>query len=244
MKKIIVNLVVLCTLTSIAKASPWESGTIQPTEESAPKSRSRFAEHVNYFSVGPSLADAGFGISLGYAIKLSPQLKLGIQFSSAQGSRSAEAGNLDAAQYYKDNFAQNATLSALNLSFYPRDEGVSRWGPFIRASVGYARMKTIAGWGRYDRDPGFFSSGNKRLVEHQSSDKVWGTVFTRLGAYYQFAWNFSEAARVGHVLELGGGLHSLSNVETITYTKPNGVTVNNHPEYASAFGEVHYVIAF
>ncbi len=242
-------LLVICSVALSAHATPWETKpqTLEdePAAHATTVSTGTYAHHNNYFSIGPVSTELGTGLSLGYAMKVTSQLKIGIQFSSLQGGhRSEGSGDLVSGQFYKENYYHTTQMSSLNLSYYPRDEGVSRWGPFMRAQVGYAKVRSTAGWERYDQDPGFFNGGKERKIEDKSYDKDWGTIYSRLGAYYQFPWNFGEGARVGHVLELGLGINSLAQTESISYVKPNGTTVENHPGWASPFAEVNYSIAF
>ncbi|MBC7741609.1 MAG: hypothetical protein H7061_05400 [Bdellovibrionaceae bacterium] len=214
-------------------------------EEPRSSTQGRYADHNNYFSIGPVTSEFGSGVTLGYAFKVAPRLKLGVHISSVQGGRLTEGGTVSTGQYYKENYYHKATMSALSLSFYPREEGVSRWGPFLRAQVGYANVQSTSTWERYDQDPGFFTFGDgKRKLEEKSYERTWGTIYSRLGLYYQFAWNFGEGARVGHVLEMGAGVNSLANVESITYIKPNAQMVTDRPAWASAYAEIHYSIAF
>ena len=210
----------------------------------------KFADYNHFFSFGPSTNDFGMGPTLGYAIKLSPKLKLGVlvgNIKSGTGmgaSMQTEGGNLDTGQYYVEKYYHNVDFSALNISFYPREEGAVRWGPFIRATVGYARIKSIAHWARYDKDPAFFFGGGKRFREEGSTDVAWGTVYSKLGGYYQFVFNNSAQARVGHILELGAGVNSFSDTQTLSYTKPNGEFVEKKTPWASGFVDLNYTIAF
>jgi hypothetical protein len=204
-----------------------------------------FASHKTYFSSGFRTSLFGSGLMFGYQRLITPRLAIGGSLSGTTGTVDSEGGDLDNGQFYKDKLETKTTTLDLLGTFYFRENGYAKWGFFLRGGVGHAWNRAVAGWGRYDRDPGFFIIGDeKRLRESGEVKAEWDSTYARLGAYYQFLWGFNSYNRLGHVLELGVSGVANDKEKTLSYVKPNG---NEYKKDTGSFGplvEITYSLAF
>ncbi|MGE0632660.1 MAG: hypothetical protein AB7O96_09645 [Pseudobdellovibrionaceae bacterium] len=221
-------------------ADDVDSSSPPPQPEPEPK----FEGHTHRISNGFHLGTLA-GVSIFYAQPVESQWTVGARLSTGRQLDDKRGGDLDAAQYYIEENVEEVSMAEVNASFYFRENGHGRWGPFIRGGLGYSQHKMKSEWKRYDRDPGFFIIGDeKRLLESEDFEESWSSPFFRLGGYYQFAWGFHSESSVGHILELGiNGLY-YANKKTVEYTKPDGKTSSFSSASPAFNGEISYTIAF
>lgn len=204
--------------------------------------------HPNYFGISGFMG-TGVGLIVYYSHKLSGRWLIGAAQSISLGGyrvKDVEGGDLDSAQYYRENVELQTYLTEVNASFYFRNNGVKRWGAFLRGGVGYANMKAKAHWGRYDRDPAFIIIGDgKRLRESGENTADWSTAYARAGVFYQFLWKTKkDHAVVGHILETGLSTFMRMRDASVTYTKSNGEIVTENADPTSFVFEVGYKFVF
>lgn len=201
-----------------------------------------------HFFVGSGTRFANaLGMSIFYHVKLSDQFMIGNSIFHGVYNREKSGGDLDNAQYYKDEYEVKTTMLDINATYYFREHGYRLWGFLLRGGFGHAWTTTRSEWGRYDRNPAFIIWGDdKRLRESQEQKKSFDSTFVRLGAYYQFAFNFNSTRRtsVGHVLEVGMGGVYFDRGQQSNMAKPNGDVYRNEFDKTALLAEVNYSLAF
>lgn len=235
------NIALIALIFGVLTAHAQES-VPTPAPVDAPVARER-----NFFMGSGTRVAQTIGMSVFYHVKITDQFMIGNSLLYGVNNDEDSGGDLDSAQYYKDEYELRQTMLDLNATYYFREHGYRLWGFLMRGGFGhswnYARNK----WGRYDRDPGFFIWGDdKRLRESSERKNSFNTTFIRLGAYYQFAFNFNSMKRtaVGHVLEVGAGVIHHDRGYESAIAKPNGTVDREEFHRTSALVEVNYSLAF
>lgn len=206
---------------------------------------SRFSDYRNFFGSSLMGADGRTGINFSYSYRLTDQLMIGTTLTFATYGTNSEGGDLVAGQYYKEKFEVKSNSYDFNATYFFQENGYARWGWLVRGAVGKADHSVTAGWGRYDKDPGFFIVGDgKRLQESFEVKDTFNSVFVRAGLYYQFVWGFGDESRLGHVLELGGSFTHNDKEMSFGYVKPNGDVTSYEAKKDFAVAEASYKIAF
>lgn len=204
-----------------------------------------YANHEKFLGSGIRYG-SGFGPTIYFSRRYNENILFGTSFFWGTLTETKEGGSLDTAQFYKDFYVQRTVMLELNSTFYFREHGYAKWGPFLRGGVGYAHSDVKGHWSRYDRDPAFIVVGDdKRLLESGPEvAKSWDSGFVRIGAYYQFLWGFKPTSPTGHILELGLGGTYYGATRSVAYTKPNGDYYSKDSESFTGVAEFNYIVAF
>ncbi len=195
------------------------------------------AERFNFLSTGLQLSDFK-GLYVAYAMPVQTHWLLGTRVT--YGKRTRYSNDADYLIGDWDYYQEEAIMLDLNATVYFR--GYGKWGPLIRAGVGYSYHKAKAQWGKDDLDWGWPFEGNHDAEESFKTE--WYSGFGRIGLAYQFAWGFHNAARVGHILEIGVTGTQFLNQHRLSHRKADGNMASTNSAPIITAVELGYTIAF
>lgn len=204
----------------------------------------------NYFGFGlqgvSSELAPGFGYNFYFAHRLADQLTLGAAVSGFGGGKdSAGSGDLIAGQFYKDHAEYISTTAEMNATYFFRDSGYKRFGFLMRVGTGIEWGRINGYFKRFDKDPGFFSSGERLQESGPTQQLTFARGFLRLEPAYQFLWAPLHGTHIGgHTLELATSFMVSDSLPTMLYTRTDGVVTEvKAPRWISAF-KVSYIMVF